>query len=668
MSKTILLVDDEPPVLRALQRLLQRAGYRVFTAENGAMALAWLASQQVALVVSDFRMPGMNGAELLQQVRQHYNATLGIILSAHADREALLACLNSGAAWRFLEKPWDDRQLLQDIAQALAERDRRQAEQQRTNLLLSSDEALLELSASGQVLRFNSAASHLLGFAPSELRGKALSELFVEINPIELAAFLHKKDHEIQMHTSRGASIGLGHRISDLQHYLLKVTPVRQLSGDVFSELSELRTVAQLSSQMEDLLSSQQAEFAVVALMLPDFTLFSDTLSQLQLDELMTEAGRLLRAQLPPKAELAYAAADKFVCLVPGVVQESQLQLQIEQCLQPFRQQLSLSFNRVQLTFCVGYALSPEDGQSARQLLQHADVACRQNLVSPAGFYLRFEDSMLVQKRQQFEISNSLYEALEAQQFQLWYQPKVRLFDGFCDSAEALLRWQHPKIGAVSPAVFIPIAEQDGQIQAIGDWVLQQALRRMQNWHQQGLPLRRLAVNLSGRQLADSKLADRIETCLRSLQLRPDGLELEITETFLMADIDASSRLLASLHLLGCHLAMDDFGTGYSSLAYLAKLPVNVLKLDRSLLLDLEDSPQCVSMIRHMIRMAHELDMQVVVEGIESMAQVRLLREMQCDYVQGYVFSKPLTEPEFCRFLQTQPIQAQWEALSDAGS
>lgn len=667
MSKTILLVDDEAPVLRALQRLLQRAGYRVLTADDGSMALSLLASQQVALVVSDFRMPGMNGAELLQQVRQHYSATLGIILSAHADREALLACLNSGAAWRFLEKPWDDTHLLKDIAQALAERDRRQAELQRTNLLLSSDEALLELSASGQVLRFNSAASHLLGFAPSELRGKALSELFCDINPIELAAFLHKKDHDIQLDTSRGTHVRLGHRISDLQHYLLTVTAVRQLSGEVFSELSELRTGTQLSSQIEDLLSSQQAEFAVVTLMLPDFTLFSDTLSQPQLDELMTQAGRILRAQLPPKAQLACTAADKFVVLVPGVLQESQLQLVIEQCLQPFRQQIPLSFNRVQLAFCVGYALSPHDGQSARQLLQHADVACRQNLVNPAGFYLRFEGSMLAQKRQQFEISNSLYEALEAQQFQLWFQPKVRLADGFCDSAEALLRWQHPKIGPVSPAVFIPIAEQDGQIQAIGDWVLHQALRGMQSWHQQGLPLRRLAVNLSGRQLTDSQLAQRIETCLDSLQLVPDCLELEITETFLMADIDASSRLLASLHRLGCHLAMDDFGTGYSSLAYLAKLPVNVLKLDRSLLLDLEDSPQCVSMVRHMIRMAHELDMQVVAEGIESIAQVRILRQMQCDYVQGYVFSKPLNGVDFCRFLQTQPIQAQWEALLDAG-
>ncbi len=663
MAKTILLVDDEPPILRALQRTLARAGYRVLLADGGQQALAVLATEQVALVLSDFRMPGMNGAELLQQVRQQYPGTIGLILSAYAEREALLTCLNSGAAWRFLEKPWDDTQLVKDIAAALNERDRRQAEQQRTNLLLSSHEALIELSASGQVLRFNSAASQVLGLQPSELRGLVLSALFTDINPIELASFFHKKDHDIQLHGIHGDFFSFSHRISDLQHYLLKVTPVQRINDQVFSAVNALLNADDIHSHIEDLLSSGQQTFAVAALMLPDFALYNASLTQSQLDELVAATGQVLRTQLPAKAVLGYVAADKFVLVLPGAVQESQLQLLIEHCLHPFRQQLELSFNRVQLTFCVGYALSPSDGTTARLLLQHADVACRQNLVNPAGFFLRYEAEMVEQKRQHFEISNSLYAALENGEFNLSFQPKIRLSDGFCDSAEALIRWHNPKFGAVSPAIFIPIAEQDGQIQAIGDWVLQHALRQLQQWQEQELALCHLAINLSGRQLTDSRLADRIASCLSTFGLQPQMLELEVTETFLMADIEASSRLLGSLHRLGCQLAMDDFGTGYSSLAYLAKLPVNKLKLDRSLLLDLEDSPQCASMIRHMIRMAHELGMQVVAEGIESIPQVLLLREMQCDYIQGYIFSKPLSGQEFGRFLLQQPVRQQWEEL-----
>lgn len=663
MAKTILLVDDEPAILRALNRTLSRAGYRVLQAESAAQALSVLAIEHVSLVLSDFRMPGMNGAELLQQVRQQYPSTIGLILSAFAERDALLACLNSGAAWRFLEKPWEDSELLKEIAAALTERDRRQAEQQRTNLLLSSHEALIELSASGQVLRFNSAASQVLGLQPSELRGQVLSTLFVDINPIELASFFHKKDHDIQLHSRNGNFFGFSHRISDLQHYLLKVTPVQRINDQVFSEVSALLNAEEMRSQIEDLISSNQDKFAVVALVLPDFALYSASLSQSQLDELVQVTGQTLRSQLPAKALLGYVAADTFMLVLPGTVQESQLQLSIEQGLRPFRQQLELSFSRVQLTFCVGYALSPADGATARLLLQHADVACRQNLVNPAGFFLRYEAQMVAQKKQHFEISNSLYSALESKEFNLYYQPKIRLSDGLCDSAEALIRWQHPKFGAISPAIFIPIAEQDGQIQAIGDWVLQQSLRQLKDWHERGLSLANLAINLSGRQLTDTRLADRIASCLGYFGLKAEMLELEITETFLMADIEASSRLLESVNALGCKLAMDDFGTGYSSLAYLAKLPVSKLKLDRSLLLDLEDSPQCASMIRHMIRMAHELGMQVVAEGIESVGQVLLLREMQCDYVQGYVFSKPLNTDEFAGFLSSQPVRQQWEEL-----
>jgi EAL domain-containing protein (putative c-di-GMP-specific phosphodiesterase class I)/DNA-binding response OmpR family regulator/GGDEF domain-containing protein len=663
MAKTILLVDDEPAILRALQRTLLRAGYRVLLAEHAEQALKVLAAEQVALVISDFRMPGLNGAELLQQVRLQFPSTIGLILSAYADREALLACLNSGAAWRFMEKPWDDTQLLKDIAAALSERDRRQAEQQRTNLLLSSNEALIELSVTGQVLRFNNAASHALKLQPSELRGQVLSALFTDINPLELASFFHKKDHDIQLHGIHGDDFSFSHRISDLHHYLLKVTLVQPLSDQVFSGVNELLNADDIRSQIEDLLSSGQRDFAVAALMLSDYALYSDSLAQDQLDELTEQAGRLLKTRMPAKAMLAYVAADKFVLVLPGVAQESQLQLLIEQCLQPFRQPLALSFNRVQLVFCVGYAVSPFDGVTARQLLQYADVACRHNLANPAGFFLRFENNMVVQKRQHFEISNSLYAALENQEFTLCYQPKIRLSDGICDSAEALVRWQHPTFGAISPAVFIPIAEQDGQIQAIGDWVLQHALRQLHGWRKDGLALSHLAVNLSGRQLTDERLTERIASCLATFSLQANMLELEVTETFLMADIDASRRLLSSLHQLGCQLAMDDFGTGYSSLAYLAKLPVNKLKLDRSLLLDLEDSPQCASMIRHMIRMAHELGMEVVAEGIESVSQIALLRAMQCDYVQGYIFSKPLTSQEFARFMAEQPIHQQWKEI-----
>jgi EAL domain-containing protein (putative c-di-GMP-specific phosphodiesterase class I)/DNA-binding response OmpR family regulator/GGDEF domain-containing protein len=666
MSKTILLVDDEVGILRALTRVLQRGGYRVLTAENGAAGLQALVGQQVALVISDFRMPGMKGSEFLQQVKAIYPNTIGMILSGYADRDALLECMNSGAAWRFLEKPWNDEQLLQEIDLALAERDRRYVESQRTNLLMSSDEALLELSANGQVLRFNSAATHVLGLQPSELKGKVLADLFDDINPIELATFFHKKDHDMVLHCHRDHYVSLSHRISDLYHYLLRLTPIQELRNQVFDGMAGLLDLPTLRSRIENMLLSQQPQFAVVELSVMDYQRFSDTLLEPLLDELLLRCAGLLQQNLPFKALLAYISADRFAVVFPEHKSETVLQEQINQLLSPFNAQMQIGVDRLQINFCVGYALSPEDGDTAKQLLQHAGVACRQNEANPKAFYLRFDREMVELKRQHFEISNSLVAAMEEQQFQLYFQPKIDLKTGRCDEAEALIRWHHPTMGWVSPALFIPIAERDGQIMAIGQWVLERCIQQLATWRQQGVFLKRLAINLSGRQLQDSRLPQILSGLLSHYQLDAHSVELEITETFLMADIQSSAELLASLKAQGCQLAMDDFGTGYSSLAYLAKLPVDVLKLDRSLLLDLEDSPQCASMVRHMIRMAHELGLQVVAEGIESDGQVRMLREMSCDLVQGFVFSTALDLASFTLYLQQQPAVAQLEQFADA--
>jgi diguanylate cyclase (GGDEF)-like protein len=665
MSKAILLVDDEVAILRALQRVFTRAGYRIFTCESAAAGLELLTEHPVSLVISDFRMPGMNGSEFLAKVKELYPQTLGVILSGYADREALLASLNSGAAWKFLEKPWEDAQLLKDVEAAMVERERRKAEAQRTNLLMSSDEALLELSASGVVTRFNHAAAKVLSTSPSELRAKVLSDIFIDINPIELATFFHKKDHDICLQTVHGDAISLSHRISDIYHYLLKLTLVDALSTDVFDGLTDLLDQNSLLGRMEDLISVRNGPFAVVVLTIANFQSFVDTLAESVVDALVLKIGKTLSQQLSAKALLAYVATDRFVVVFPAIKQESALQQMIGQLLQPFNQQLLIASEKVQLAFTVGYALSPLDGESAKQLLNNAVTACHHNEDNPKQFYLRYDRAIVELKRQHFEISNSLYAAIEEQQFQLYFQPKISLLQGVCDSAEVLLRWQHPKMGWISPALFIPIAESDGQIQLIGQWVLEQSFAQLQQWQQKNLGLQRLAINLSGRQLQDPGLPSQVQKLLQKYQLNPDMIELEITETFLMADIEQSRLLLLQLKALGLHLAMDDFGTGYSSLAYLAKLPVDVLKLDRSLLIDLEDSPQSVSMVRHMIRMAHELEMVVVAEGIESKGQVAILRDMQCDFIQGYVFSTPMPETDFVSYMSTKTSQSQWELLAN---
>lgn len=364
MSKSILLVDDEPAILRALQRLLQRSGYRVYCAATGVEALQVLAGYQISLVISDFRMPGMNGAELLKAVRTQYPTCLGIILSAYADRDALLECLNSGAAWKFLEKPWDDQALLQQIELALVEGERRLADIQRTNLLLASPEALLELSSTGQVRRFNSLALAVLHLPPTELKDRPLAELFSEINPIELAVFFHKKDHELTLQTKSGSWVSLSHRISDLHHYLLKITQVEKVSAGVFERQQQLLDSSQLRQHIENCLTAHQACVAI-SLMIRDYNRLADSLSDQQLDALVEQSSLLLWQHLPPRAVIGSVSADHFVVVLPESGRESRLQQHIDSLLQPFSQQLLLLKDRILLSFSVGYAIAPTDGSSA---------------------------------------------------------------------------------------------------------------------------------------------------------------------------------------------------------------------------------------------------------------------------------------------------------------
>lgn len=667
MATSILLVDDEIAVVRALQRLLERSGYQVLVATHGEHALELLTQQPVAIVITDYRMPGLTGAELLQQIQQRHPHTIGLILSAFTDRQMLISCLNSGVAYKFIEKPWDDQLLLQDIRAALSERQRRIAEMQRTNLLLSSDEALLELAASGAILRLNHAAAAVLQQSSATLQGKTLADVFADINPIELATFFHKKDHDITLTSLLGHRILLSHRTSDIYHYLLKLSPAEQVPDHFLTPQDTVLPLTSLQLHLENMILTGQ-RFAVVSLDMADYQTFSDGLSTQALDALLHRILQRLQQQLPHGAVMGCASSHRFVVLLSKWQQETELHQLIDTLLQPFSQRLAVGQDQYPVHFAVGYAVFPDDARQGRELLNQAKTASRHHQLQRLNLYLRYDPHLTQMRRQQFEISHALYNAIEEQQFTLWYQPKIHLATGKVAAAEALLRWHHPKLGNVSPALFIPVAEQDGQIHAIGDWVMQQCALQLSRWHAQGILIEPLAINLSGRQLDDDDLPKKVQQLLERYQLDPAWIELELTETFLMQDLTRSALLLERLHRLGIKLAMDDFGTGYSSLAYLAKLPVDVLKLDRSLLLEIEDSPQAASLVRHIIRMAHELNMQVVAEGIESHGQLQLLEQMECDWVQGYVYSPAVMESQLVQLVQQQPwVPAAERALLGSG-
>jgi len=293
----------------------------------------------------------------------------------------------------------------------------------------------------------------------------------------------------------------------------------------------------------------------------------------------------------------------------------------------------------------IGYCLYPADADDAQQLLGRAEVALHQAQNLGGSQVLAYTAQMNAEAGERLRLNNDLFRALERHEFEVYYQPQVCLHDGSVVGFEALLRWNHPRLGRVSPLRFIPLAEENGQIIAIGCWVLAEACQRLADW-QRMAPGLRVAVNLSARQFASPGLLYSIEAALDFSGLPPEQLEVEITEGTAMVDAERTVDTLRRLKDLGIKLALDDFGTGYSSLSYLKRFPLDVLKIDQSFVRNILGSGGDRAITQAVISLARSFGMAVIAEGVETEAQKTLLQEMGCDAYQGYLFSQPLSALE----------------------
>jgi EAL domain-containing protein (putative c-di-GMP-specific phosphodiesterase class I) len=297
--------------------------------------------------------------------------------------------------------------------------------------------------------------------------------------------------------------------------------------------------------------------------------------------------------------------------------------------------------HEVHLSCSLGIAMFPSDGPRD-QLMGHADAAMYAAKRGGGSAYAFFEPHMHAGVREQIELQRDLRQAIERNQLSLHYQPKVSATRGVITGVEALVRWRHAERGMLSPGIFIPVAERFGLINALGDWVIQEACRQMRVWLNQGLRIR-VAINLSVHQLRQDDLVQRIERALQQHQLDPIFLIFEITESVAMEDAEGTLQAVEALRRLGVKLSIDDFGTGYSSLSYLRRLQVSQLKIDQSFVKDLEHSADARAIVEAVVKLAHALGLSVVAEGVETAAQRDVLIGLDCDELQGYLFAKPMT-------------------------
>jgi diguanylate cyclase (GGDEF)-like protein/PAS domain S-box-containing protein len=405
----------------------------------------------------------------------------------------------------------------------------------------------------------------------------------------------------------------------------------------------------ELSATVENL----HREIADRKLDLDHFKHVNDSLGHRVGDALLVEIARRLRAVVRDRDTVARIGGDEFVLLLPGA--NAQGAARVAGKLQEASRQ-AYQIDRHELTIApsMGIALYPRDGHDIDSLTQAADAAMYHAKQAGRNTYRFFTPQMQAQSLRALQLENALRRALERNQLYLHYQPQITLSTGRVRSVEALLRWEHPELGSVSPAEFIPVAEDSGQILQIGEWVLRSAMQQLQAWRSAGLQDLKVAVNLSAIQFHQQQLPEIINRILLDSDLPPDSLELELTEGVAIHDPRQATATMDRLREHGVRLAMDDFGTGYSSLSQLKRFQIYKLKIDQSFIQDLDHDSNDRAIVSAIIRMAQALGMQTTAEGVETEAQLEFLREQGCDEAQGYHFSRPLAPDALETFLRSQ--------------
>ncbi|PWB35431.1 diguanylate phosphodiesterase [Pseudomonas sp. SDI] len=560
-----------------------------------------------------------------------------------------------------------------DISQQRrAEKDLRMA----ATVFEHSTSAILITDPAGYIVQANEAFSRVSGYAVSDVLDQLPSMLTVDEQQEAHLRYVLKQLHE------RGTwegEVWLKRRSGEHYPAWVGITAVFDEEGDLasyvcfFTDISERKASEQrihrlayydalthlpnrtlFQDRLHTALQQAERQKAWVVLMFLDLDRFkpiNDSLGHAAGDRMLKDMAERLLDCVDEDDTVARMGGDEFTLLLqPRATREIALNRAIhvaEQILGSLVRPFVLENREFFVTASIGIALSPQDGSELSQLMKNADTAMYHAKERGKNNFQFYQADMNASALERLELESDLRHALEQNEFILYYQPQFSGDGKRLTGAEALLRWRHPQRGLVPPGDFIPVIEELGLVVDVGDWVIAEACRQLKAWHQAKVRVPKVSVNISARQFSDGQLGTRIATILKDTGLPPACLELELTESILMREVDEAMVILDSLKNLGLSIAVDDFGTGYSSLNYLKQFPIDVLKIDRTFVDGLPEGEQDAQIARAIIAMAHSLNLAVIAEGVETHEQLEFLREHGCDEVQGYLFGRPMPANQF---------------------
>lgn len=706
-KRLALVVDDEELNVDMLSRRLLRSGFDVHTASSGPQAIELVNRNAYDVILLDHMMPKMSGCEVLSTLRETYSPELLpiIMVTAIAESDKIADALSAGAN-DYVTKPIDYRVALARIQTQIARKDAeaalRKSEERYALAAKASRDGLWDWNLELNQVYFSARWMEMMGLDPDGITDSPdlwFKSVFPsDLDQLQRCLEEHKTNAqetlacEYRVHTADGRLRWMSARAVISRD--ISGNPKR-LSGsqsDVTEEktrdpLTGLPNRLSINTTIENTFlrhrSRGEAEipYALLFLDLDGFKAVNDSLGHLAGDDLLRCVGRKLEAALNNlqhteaacvNTHLARMSGDEFAVLIvaPKAVDAAQQLAALVQ--QEMAKPIVLDEMPVHVAFSIGIASSSPEHESYEGLIYDADVAMYAAKANGRGSVVLFSPELRRKSLDRLELENDLRNALKRRELSLVYQPKVRLQDGSLYGVEALLRWNHPSRGLISPGIFIPLAEQTGCIIEIGRWVLRSACTQLLDLHRRWplIPRLELSVNLSPREFKQQGLVEGVAKILAEVGFPPECLHLEITEGVLFEDLQRARMSLLGLKALGVGLDLDDFGSGYSSLKYLQELPFDTLKIDRYFLSSLEtDLTGASKMLETIVAMAGHLDMKVVAEGIEKTPQSFLMREMGCDFGQGFLFSRPVRVPELEVLLEREYVQrSTTEGEADTGS
>ena len=528
-------------------------------------------------------------------------------------------------------------------------------------ILNSAGEGIFGLDLEGKITFCNPASESMLGYEAGELIGKS-SEVVFKRNKTQNGKPAYSEENK-KFLKKDNTSFSVEYVISSIkerdsilgQVVIFKdITERKQLEEEIkylayYDSLTELPNRVLLNDKLNQLLSTaelNEQKVAVLYLDLDRFKLINDSLGHSYGDLLLQHVAKRLCVSVPKDAIVSRQGGDEFTIILPNIESAKDLMKVIEQVTDSFSEPFSLKENEIYIKTSIGISLFPENGDTAEALIKNADSAMYKSKEKSGTYFHFFESEMNNRNLESIKLENALYKALDQEELVIYYQPQIDSETNTIIGTEALLRWNHPTEGMISPVDFIPIAEETGLILPIGRWVLVNACKQLKEWHKQGHSEMSMSVNLSGRQFEENNLVSMVKSTLEELDLAPRFLHIELTENQIIKNTEVTIKKLKQLKKIGVNISIDDFGTGYSSLGYLKNFPIDALKIDRSFIRDIIKDDDDAAITNTIITLAQNLKLNLIAEGVETKEQLEFLKSKNCYIMQGFYFSKPIKAEE----------------------